>query len=133
LELLSAGVSRASDSLWVQFLGAVLSDAKGNPLGPEQSLLVGLSTPGFSWKSAGLWNLAAGLQTIRVSMRESGGALEALRLTLVSPPGGAALPEPSPERALAAAAEQPAPAVDPPQPKRSRPRPSLRWNRSPPR
>jgi hypothetical protein len=41
---------------------------------------VGVSLGQFTWRNAGQWSFSAGNHTLRILMRESGAALDALRL-----------------------------------------------------
>ncbi len=76
-----------SDTLWVQVLGAdELADTENLILGNQTSLMVETSQNGeFTWKNAGIWTLKQGTHTIRISMRESGVAISALRFGLYEP------------------------------------------------
>lgn len=80
VDLLLAGLGSSSDSAWVQVPTGSLADAEGLPVASPESLIVSTTAGRFTWRNAGQWNLAAGEHTIRVSMRESGTALDALRI-----------------------------------------------------
>lgn len=86
LDVRAAGLSGASDSLWLSVPGAVLADAQGLTVSGGAVRVVTNSTGVFQWLDAGVWNLAAGDHTVRVSMRESGTALDALQLELAPSP-----------------------------------------------
>jgi parallel beta-helix repeat protein len=85
LQLRVAGIDSSSDSLWVTIPTGTLVDAQGNSLSGT-SLLVATNTSGvFELRGAGLWDLPAGNHTVRVSMRESGAAVDALRIVPSTP------------------------------------------------
>jgi hypothetical protein len=78
-----AGISSASDSLWIEVPTGSLSDAQGNQ-GVGAGLKIETSLNGvFGLRNAGRWTLSAGVHTIRVSMRESGAAFDALQIVPV--------------------------------------------------
>jgi len=83
LELKVAGISSASDSLWVDLPTGVLSDAQGNAATGAALKIETNSTGVFTLKNAGRWNLTAGVHTIRISMRESGAAIDSLQIVPV--------------------------------------------------
>ncbi len=83
LKLKVAGISSASDSLWVELPTGILSDAQGNAATGAALKIETNSTGVFTLKSAGRWNLTAGVHTIRISMRESGAAIDALQIVPV--------------------------------------------------
>jgi hypothetical protein len=84
LKLRVAGISSASDSLWVEVPTGVLTDAQGNAV-TGAALRIETNVSGvFTLKNAGRWNLSAGAHTIRISMRESGAAIDALQISPVS-------------------------------------------------
>jgi hypothetical protein len=71
-------------SLWVEVLSGSLTDAQGNQV-TRSSLLVETSSDGtFELLSAGRWQVGPGTVTVRVSMRESGTALDALQMSRLS-------------------------------------------------
>ena len=82
LDLRAAGLNGNSDSLWVEVVGpsVVLNDAEGRTQTAGALLIPTNSTAAFEWLDAGKWNLQVGDYTIRVYMRESGTALDALRM-----------------------------------------------------
>ncbi len=81
LQLSVTGLSSASDSLWVEVPTGGLQDPAGN-VAAGGALRIETNASGqFEWRDAGLWQLAPGTHRIRVSMRESGVALAALRVT----------------------------------------------------
>ncbi|MFO0900788.1 MAG: hypothetical protein U0836_25440 [Pirellulales bacterium] len=84
LKLRVAGLSSASDSLWVEVPTGTLSDAQGNAVTGGGLRIETNSTGVFTLKSAGRWSLSAGVHTIRISMRESGAAVDALQIGQVS-------------------------------------------------
>jgi hypothetical protein len=84
LKLRVAGISSASDSLWVEMPGGSLSDAQGNTAAGGALKIETNSSGVFTLKNAGRWNLSVGVYTIRISMRESGTALDALQIVPVS-------------------------------------------------
>ena len=87
LDLRAAGVSTTSDSIWAKIEGATLVDAQGLTAAGDGSLNVDVNeTAAFEWKNSGVWSLTPGVYTIVVSMRESGAALDALRIDKVSNP-----------------------------------------------
>ncbi len=73
LDVRAAGLSASSDSLWAEVVGATRAGGAGPQLSTN-------TTGQFAWISAGRWNLAAGVYTIRVSLREAGVGLDAIRL-----------------------------------------------------
>jgi hypothetical protein len=83
LELRVAGISTASDSLFVELPTGSLQDAQGNPLVGSGLQIATNATGAFELRSAGRWTLSAGLHTIRISMRESGAAVDSLQIGLV--------------------------------------------------
>ncbi|MFO0895974.1 MAG: S8 family serine peptidase [Pirellulales bacterium] len=83
LKLRVAGISSASDSLWVELPSGSLSDAQGNTAAGGALKIETNSSGVFTLKNAGRWNLAVGVYTIRISMRESGTALDALQIVPV--------------------------------------------------
>jgi hypothetical protein len=72
--------------VWVQVPTGTLSNAEGNSVGGAGGLAVPTTIGQFTWRNAGQWNLAEGQHTIRVSMRESGAAVDAVRLERFSAP-----------------------------------------------
>jgi parallel beta-helix repeat protein len=89
LEIRAAGLSTSSDSVWVEVLGAT------NTQGATRAQVGTNSTGQFTWFAGGKWNLAAGAHTVRVSMRESGAALDAVRLVDTALPPPPPIPAPS--------------------------------------
>ena len=87
LDLRAAGISVSADSVWVSIDGALITDAESNDLSSDgASLRINTNATGeFEWLDAGRWNLNAGVHSVRVSMRESGAALDALRVTPPAP------------------------------------------------
>ncbi|MEW6157779.1 MAG: hypothetical protein AB1813_10120, partial [Verrucomicrobiota bacterium] len=85
LDILAAGISDSSDSLWFEIASAAgvsLVDAENILSSNQQSLRIqtrSSAADGFQWTNAGLWSLKAGKQIVRVMMRESGAAVDAIR------------------------------------------------------
>jgi hypothetical protein len=83
LDLKVAGRS-GGGSLWARFEGAYASNVQGRGVNTS-ALEIPAGTSGFfNWTDAGVWNLPAGTITLRVSMRESGAALDGLRIERIS-------------------------------------------------
>jgi len=83
LKLRVAGINSSSDSLWVEVPTGVLSDAQGNAVTGTGLQILTNASGVFTLKNAGRWNLSAGVHTIRISMRESGAAVDALQVAQV--------------------------------------------------
>jgi len=84
LDLNVAGRS-GGGSLWARFEGAYAANVQGRGVN-SSALEIPVGTSGFfNWADAGVWNLPAGTITLRVSMRESGAALDGLRIERISP------------------------------------------------
>jgi hypothetical protein len=83
LKVRAAGIGPASNSLWVEIRAGTLAEAQGNEVAGA-SLRVDTSRDGtFDLRNAGQWLLDAGVVTVRISMRESGTALDAVQLIRV--------------------------------------------------
>jgi hypothetical protein len=81
LKVRAAGIGPSSNSLWVEILTRAPSDPQGNEV-TESSLHVDTGRDlTFDLHNAGRWLLDAGVVTVRISMRESGTALDAVRLS----------------------------------------------------
>lgn len=94
LDLKAAGRS-GGGSLWARFEGAYASNVQGRGVNTS-ALEIPVGTGGFfNWTDAGVWSLPAGTITLRVSMRESGAALDALRIERISPATPIAPPPPA--------------------------------------
>ena len=85
LKLKTTGVDSSSDSLWAEVPTGSLFDAQSNPVVSGGLNISTGFTPGFALRNAGKWELSAGTHTIRVSMRESGAALDALQIVPAAP------------------------------------------------
>ncbi len=84
LDINGAGRS-GGGSLWARFEGAYAADVQGRGVN-SSALAIPVGTSGFfNWIDAGVWNLPAGTITLRISMRESGAAIDGLRIERVSP------------------------------------------------
>ena len=84
VELNVAGVSQASNSHWVEIVGQTPDNTLGNtfnPSDPDQVQVNTNFTLNFQWTAAGVWDLPLGAHTIRVTNRETGAAVDALRVT----------------------------------------------------
>ena len=86
LKLRVAGVSGNSDSLWVEIPTGTLNNAQGNATSGSALLINTNSTGVFELKNAGRWNLTPGTHTVRISMRESGAAVDSLQVIAPSVP-----------------------------------------------
>ena len=91
LDIRAAALSDNADSFWVQVLREQNGQFVTLPSTLTENLLAGIGdglavfieTDGaFEWYDAGLWDLFAGTYRIQVTMRESGAAIEMLRLGL---------------------------------------------------
>jgi hypothetical protein len=79
LELNLAGKS-GGNSLWARFLTGSLGSALGRPTSGGALQVDSDTSANFTWLTAGLWDLPAGTVTLRIGMRASGTALDAIRL-----------------------------------------------------
>lgn len=86
LDVRATGIGTSADSFWGEILGATVSDQEGLLLASGALLNPTTRDGTFVWDDTGLWNVSAGTHTIRIHMRESGTAIDALRVTLVPEP-----------------------------------------------
>ncbi|MFO0897063.1 MAG: NF038122 family metalloprotease [Pirellulales bacterium] len=85
LDLRAAGISGTSDSLWIEAPTGLLRDAQGNSFAAGALQIQTNSTGVFTLQNAGRWEFAAGTHTIRISMAESGAAVDSLQIAAVAP------------------------------------------------